>query len=150
MYFVLTANNNDTNIGIAAVAANKEGAFDAMYDRFAAILGELFPSVDIPAAEAARESWEFRSTESGYEVGITEDGYSIDYGGGDLAYCSIVEHHAPACTEEGIVKTLRILSSGRCCSVCKQHDSCLDTEEVTVCSAFSPNEKFLSLLMHDM
>lgn len=95
MYFVLTADNTSTNAGIIAAAVTKRAAFAAMYDRFSAILGELFPNVDIPAAETAWEGWEFRSEESGYEVSITEDGYSINYGGGDLAYCSIVEFELP-------------------------------------------------------
>ena len=95
MYFVLTADNTSTNAGIIAAAVTKRAAYAAMYDRFSAILGELFPSVDIPAAETAWEGWEFRSEESGYEAGITEDGYSINYGGGDLAYCSIVEFELP-------------------------------------------------------
>lgn len=93
MYFVLTADNTNTNAGIITATVTKRGAFSAMYDRFAAILNELFPSIDIPAAEAAWTGWETR--ESGYEVSITEDGYSIDYGGGDLAYCSIVEFELP-------------------------------------------------------
>ena len=94
-YFALTADNTSTNAGIVAAAVTKKGAFAAMYDRFAAIASELFPSVDIPAAEAAWEGWECRFEESGYAVSITEDGYSIDYGGGDLAYCSIVEFELP-------------------------------------------------------
>lgn len=93
MYFVLTADNTSTNAGIIAAGVTKRAAFVAMYDRFAAIMGEVFPDTDIPSAEAAWEGWEFR--ESNYEAGITEDGYSIDYGGGDLAYCSIVKFELP-------------------------------------------------------
>lgn len=95
MYFVLTADNTSTNAGIIAAGVTKRAAFVAMYDRFAAIMGEVFPDTDTPATEAAWEGWAFRFEESGYEVSITEDGYSIDYGGGDLAYCSIVKFELP-------------------------------------------------------
>ena len=95
MYFVLIADNTSTNAGIIAGGVTKRAAFVAMYDRFVAIMGEVFPDADTPAAEAAWEGWEFRFEESGYEVSITEDGYSINYGGGDLAYCSIVEFELP-------------------------------------------------------
>ena len=94
-YFALTADNTSTNAGIVAAAVTKKGAFAAMYDRFAAIVSELFPNADIPTAEAAWEGWESRFEEPGYAVSITEDGYSIDYGGGDLSYCSIVEFELP-------------------------------------------------------
>ena len=49
-----------------AAAVTKKGAFAAMYDRFAAIVSELFPNADIPTAEAAWEGWEFRFEEPGY------------------------------------------------------------------------------------
>lgn len=59
---------------------------------------------------------------------------------------------SPTNNEEGIAKTLRTLTSGRCCSVCKQRDVCLDTGDtgVELCTAFSPNEKFMKLLRHYM
>lgn len=95
MYFVLTADNTSTDVGIVAAAVTKKGAFSVMYERFAAILGELFPGVDIPVGEAAWDGWESPFEDTGYHISITEDGYSINYGGGDLTYCSIVEFELP-------------------------------------------------------
>lgn len=57
-----------------------------------------------------------------------------------------LENQAPASKEEGLAETLRLLTSGDCCKFCKQHNICLDTKEATLCSAFSPSERFVGLL----
>lgn len=92
MFFVLSANNTDTNISIKGVSTCKDGAWASMYDAFVAGLKEAFPNRTPPSAEEAEKGWEYDLYSS--RASITEDGASI-YDGDDMTYYSIVEHDLP-------------------------------------------------------
>lgn len=75
MFFVLSANNTDTNISIKGVSTCKDGAWASMYDAFVAGLKEAFPNRTPPSAEEAEKGWEYDLYSS--RASITEDGASI-------------------------------------------------------------------------
>lgn len=65
MFFVLSANNTDTNISIKGVSTCKDGAWASMYDAFVAGLKEAFPNRTPPSAEEAERAGNTTSIAAG-------------------------------------------------------------------------------------
>ena len=72
--------------------------------------------------------------------------FNFRHGNHQLCLGNAPENQAPTSKEEGLAQTLRFLTSGDCCKFCKQRGVCLDTQETTLCSAFSPSERFIEML----
>lgn len=68
------------------------------------------------------------------------------YGNFQLHLGAAPNDQVPTSKKEGLAQTLRLLTSGNCCKFCKQRGICLDTQETTLCSAFSPSERFIKEL----
>jgi hypothetical protein len=92
VFFVLCANNINTDISIEGISTRKESAWTSMYAAFLACLEEASPNIALPGPEDAKKGWE--ADNCGITASITEDGASI-YNGDDLTYYFIAEHHLP-------------------------------------------------------